>query len=173
MCRAVSPDEPPVGVWIRYTVHKRPGQKLKGSVRCTALTPGGGSRSCTSSTTEQLRAPSGSWIAIGVERAGTGEAQGSCGEARWSLSFDSREPELRHLAPNVLYRLPGAAHEAHDPAPAAVSTALLELRGRRTLELRGLVGNGRSQLGERARRALDLVHGVDSRGSRALGSMSP
>ena len=34
--RAVSPDEP-VGVWIRYTVHKRPGQEPTGSVWCTAF----------------------------------------------------------------------------------------------------------------------------------------
>ena len=34
--RAVAPDEP-VGAWVRYTVHKRPGERAKGSVWCTVF----------------------------------------------------------------------------------------------------------------------------------------
>ncbi len=44
--RTVSPDEP-VGVWIRNTVHKRPGRPPQGSVWCTLFDARGGGRSCT------------------------------------------------------------------------------------------------------------------------------
>ena len=163
--RAVSPDEP-VGIWIRYTVHKRPGQRPKGSLWCTAFDARLGKPFMHKLTTEHVRAPSGGWIGIGEEsELGPGRAEGSCGEARWSLRFESREPELRHLAPDVLYRLPLPRTKLTSPAPAARFDGVLALRGREALELRGWPGMvGHNWGSEHAERWIWL-HGVDFEGS--------
>ena len=162
--RAVSPDEP-VGVWIRYTVHKRPGQEPKGSVWCTAFDARLGEPFMHKLTTEQLQAPSGSWIAIGEEsELGPGRAQGSCGEARWSLRFDSREPELCHLAPNVLYRLPLPRTKLTSPAPAARFDGSLALGGRGAFELRGWSGMVGHNWGSEHVERWIWLHGVDFEG---------
>jgi hypothetical protein len=158
--RAVSPDEP-VGVWIRNTVHKRPGQPPRGAVWCTVFDARRGAPFMHKLTTEQLKAPPGSWIAIGEQsEIGPGRAQGSCGEARWSLRFDSREPELRHLSPSVLYELPLPRTKLTSPAPAASFDGVVELAGRDAIELRGWPGMvGHNWGSEHAERWIWL-HGV-------------
>src|SRR5438067_12750436 len=101
--RAVSPREP-VGVWIRNTVHKRPGRPPTGSVWCTVFDARRGRPFMHKLTRGGPTAPAGAWIAIGDDALmGPGRAEGTCGEARWSLRFDSAEPELRHLTPGLLY----------------------------------------------------------------------
>ena len=62
--RAVSPLEP-VGVWIRYTVHKPPGQAPSGSVWCTVFDAERGAPFMAKHTTLDLEAPRGGWIKIG------------------------------------------------------------------------------------------------------------
>jgi hypothetical protein len=162
--RAVSPDEP-VGVWIRYTVHKRPGRRPRGSVWCTAFDARRGAPFMQKLTTEELQTPRGSWIAIGKENElGPGRAQGSCGEARWSLRFDSREPELRHLTPGILYRLPLPRTKLTSPVPGASFDGTLELAGRGAFDLRGWSGMvGHNWGSEHAERWIWL-HGVDFQG---------
>ena len=159
--RAVSPDEP-TAVWIRYTVHKRPGQLSKGSVWCTVFDARHRGPLMQKLTTERLRAPLGSWIAIGEEsEIGPAGARGSCGEARWSLRFDSREPELRHLSPNLLYRLPLPRTKLTSPAPVASFDGAVELGERGAIELRGWSGMvGHNWGSEHAERWIWL-HGLD------------
>ena len=94
--RAVSPVDP-VGVWIRHTVHKRPGQPPKGSVWCTLFDAGRGRPFMHKLTSGQPEVPRGGWIEVDGTRLTPVAAQGSCGAARWSLHFASAEPELRHL----------------------------------------------------------------------------
>ena len=163
--RAVSPDQP-VAVWIRYTVRKRPRQKPKGSIWCTAFDARRGAPFTHKVTTEHVQAPPDCWIAIGDDSEfGPGKADGSCGEARWSLRFDSREPELRHLAPDVLYRLPLPRTKLTSPAPAASFDGALELQGLGMLELRGWSGMvGHNWGTEHAERWIWL-HGVDFEGT--------
>jgi hypothetical protein len=162
--RAVSPDEP-VGIWIRYTVHKRPGREPMGSVWCTAFDARRGAPFMHKMTTDDVRAPADSWIGIGEDgELGPGRAEGSSGEARWSLRFDSPEPELRHLAPNVLYRLPFPRTKLTTPVPGASFDGLVGLGGRRSLELRGWSGMvGHNWGSEHAERWIWL-HGVDFEG---------
>jgi hypothetical protein len=62
--RAVSPDEP-VGAWIRYTVHKRPGHRAQGSVWCTVFDASRGAPFMHKHSTDELSAPPDAWIAIG------------------------------------------------------------------------------------------------------------
>ncbi|HYM54940.1 MAG TPA: hypothetical protein VES97_06225 [Solirubrobacteraceae bacterium] len=158
--RAVSPEQP-IGVWIRYTVHKRPGRPPTGSVWCTAFDARRGRPFMHKLTTGDLGVPTGGWIAVGEGATlGPGEARGSCGEARWSLRFHAEEPELRHLSPEWLYRLPLPRTKLTSPAPAARFDGLLELPGRDAIELDGWPGMvGHNWGSEHAERWIWL-HGI-------------
>ena len=140
--RAVSPDEP-VGVWIRYTVHKRPGTAARGSLWCTVFDASRGRPFQHKHTSEDLSAPADGWISIGESTLGAEEARGTCGEASWSLRFASAEPELHHLPRPWMYRAPLPRTKLTSPAPAAVFEGTVELCDR-TLNLhgwRGMVGH--------------------------------
>jgi hypothetical protein len=139
--RAVAPDRP-LGVWVRYTVHKHPGQPAQGSLWCTVF-DGERRPFMHKLTTDALSAPAGAWIAVGDARLGPSGAEGACGEARWSLRFASAEPELRHLPHALLYRAPLPRTKLTSPAPAARFEGTLRL-AERTIELdgwRGMVGH--------------------------------
>jgi hypothetical protein len=116
--RAVSPREP-VGVWVRYTVHKPPGQPPRGSLWCTVFDAARGRPFMHKLTTDALSVPRDGWIAVGDAHLGPGRAEGTCGEARWSLRITSPEPELRHLPRPWMYRAPLPRTKLTSPAPAA------------------------------------------------------
>jgi hypothetical protein len=161
--RAVSPEEP-VGAWIRYTVHKRPGHAPSGSLWCTVFDArAGGTPFMHKHTTTELAAPTGSWIEIGGDsRLGPGIAEGACGPARWSLRFNTDEPELRHLKQAWLYRAPLPRTKLSSPAPAASFDGTIVLEGppTRTLQLRGWQGMvGHNWGSEHAERWIWL-HGI-------------
>jgi hypothetical protein len=141
--RAVSPEEP-VGVWFRYTVHKRPGQAPRGSLWCTVFDAATGSPFMHKLTSEQLTSPTNAWIEIaGDSRLGPGAAEGVCGPARWSLRFTSEEAELRHLKQAWLYKAPLPRTKLTSPLPATRFEGTVELPDR-TLRLdgwRGMVGH--------------------------------
>jgi hypothetical protein len=149
--RAVSP-EAPLGLWIRYTVHKRPGRSPRGSVWCTFFDGAGGRPFMHKSTTDALAAPADSWIAVGEAELGPDRAEGSCGEASWSLRIARPEPELRHLPRAWMYRAPLPRTKLTSPAPAArfdgtfvlPSPSTSSEAAPRTIELRdwrGMVGH--------------------------------
>jgi hypothetical protein len=151
--RAVAPDEP-LGVWIRHTVHKRPGQAPRGSLWCTLFDARRGPPFMHKVTSERLEEPPGGWIAIAdaaeaspAHAAGAdggrmmpGRAEGRCGPASWSLRWSSQEPELRHLGRELLYRAPLPRTKLTSPAPRASFDGVLELAGRDAIELRGWPG---------------------------------
>lgn len=143
--RAVSPERP-VGVWVRCTVHKRPGRAPAGSVWCTVFDASQGAPPgpfMHKETTERLSVPDAGWIAIGDTSMGPGACEGSCGPASWSLRFTSEEPELRHLPHSLLYRTPVPRTKLTSPSPSAVFEGSLQLPGR-SLDLsgwRGMVGH--------------------------------
>ncbi len=147
--RAVAPDRP-LGVWIRYTVHKRarpPGRGSspppRGSVWCTVFDGARRRPFQHKLTTVELSVPPGGWIAVGDSLLGPGRAEGTCGDARWALRFASREPELRHLPRDFLYRAPLPRTKLTSPAPAARFEGTMVL-AERTIELdgwRGMVGH--------------------------------
>jgi hypothetical protein len=124
--RAVSPEEP-VGVWLRYTVHKAPGAAPRGSLWCTVFDARLGRPFQHKLTTDELSVPAGEWIAIGDAHLGPSVAEGTCGEARWSLRFDSAEPELRHLPRAWMYRAPLPRTKLTSPAPAASFNGTIEI----------------------------------------------
>jgi len=145
--RAVSPSAA-VGVWIRYTVHKRPGEPPLGSVWCTVFDARRGRPFMHKLTTSRLTAPPQGWIEVGDSEQGgsfgPGHADGVCGPARWDLRFRPRAPELRHLPREWLYRAPLPRTKLTSPAPDAVFDGTVQLQGEPSLELdgwRGMVGH--------------------------------
>jgi hypothetical protein len=175
--RAVSPHEP-IGAWIRYTVHKRPGQPPQGSLWSTVFDARRGAPFMHKHTTTELSVPAGGWIEIGAGggteggeggRLGPTAADGSCGAARWSLRIANGEPELRHLKQSWLYRAPLPRTKLTSPAPACRFDGTIELPDR-TLELagwRGMVGHNWGS--EHAERWIWL-HGIDFAEDRAQTS---
>ncbi len=162
--RAVAPDEP-CGVWIRYTVHKRPGQPPRGSLWCTVFDGTGERPFMDKLTTDALAVPADGWIAVGDAELGPKRAEGSCGEARWSLRIATPEPELRHLPRAWMYRAPLPRTKLTSPAPAALFDGTVVLPEgpslpARTIELRGWRGMvGHNWGAEHAERWIWL-HGI-------------
>jgi hypothetical protein len=142
--RAVAPEQP-VGVWIRQTVHKAPGERARGSVWCTVFDADRGRPFMHKLTSEQLTVPSDGWIAVGDAAWLSAErAEGACGSASWKLRFASDEQELRHLPREWLYRAPLPRTKLTSPAPAARFDGTLQLAGTETIGLdgwRGMVGH--------------------------------
>ena len=154
-------------MWIRYTVHKRPGQDPKGSIWFTAFDARRGAPYMHKLTTDVVYAPPEAWIAIGDgNEFGPGWARGACGDGSWSLRFDSPESEVRHLAPGLLYRLPLPRTKLTSPMPGARFDGSVELSGRDSLGLgawSGMVGHNWGS--EHAERWIWL-HGIDFEGAR-------
>jgi hypothetical protein len=157
--RAVAPDEP-LGVWLRYTVHKRPGQPPRGSLWCTVFDAAAAGPFMHKRTTDQLTAPVGGWIEIGGDSLlGPGVAVGVCGPARWSLHFGGEESQLRHLKQAWLYKAPLPRTKLTSPLPSARFEGSVELPDR-TLQLDGWSGMvGHNWGSEHAERWIWL-HGV-------------
>lgn len=137
--RAVSPLDP-VGIWIRHTVHKPPGQPPRGSVWCTVFDGRRGRPFMHKLTTSELSVPTDGWIAVGKSVIGAAHAEGTCGAASWSLRFACDQDELRHLYPPWLYRTPLPRTKLTTPAPLASFDGILELTGREPIELHGWPG---------------------------------
>ncbi|HUA73616.1 MAG TPA: hypothetical protein VL988_02570 [Solirubrobacteraceae bacterium] len=163
--RAVSPSEP-VGLWIRHTVQKPPGERARGSVWCTAFDAARGLPYQHKLTSERLTTPAGEWIEVGRPEGGEGGrmgptgADGGCGGASWSLRFEDLAPELRHLPREWLYRAPLPRTKLTSPAPSASFHGSLRLPDRPEIELAGWQGMiGHNWGAEHAERWIWL-HGV-------------
>jgi hypothetical protein len=165
--RAVAPQEP-LGLWIRYTVHKRPGHAPRGSVWCTFFDGTRRGPFLHKATSEQLATPANGWIAIAGSVLGPTAAEGSCGPASWSLSIESPEPELLHLPRAWMYRAGLPRTKLTSPAPAArfggrftlASDASAPEEPPRTVDLRGWRGMvGHNWGAEHAERWIWL-HGI-------------
>lgn len=161
--RAVAPDRP-LGVWIRYTVHKRPGSQPRGSLWLTLFDPDRRRPLQRKLTTSELSVPPAGWIAIGEARMGESRATGGWEDLSWSIEYRPTATELRHLAPGLLYRTRLPRTKLSSPAPAATFRGTLALPGGESVLLdgwRGMVGhNWGSQHAER----WIWLHGIDFEG---------
>jgi hypothetical protein len=139
--RTFSPTEP-VGLWIRYTVHKAPSRPPRGSIWCVAFDARRGRPFMHKVTRDAVAVPDGGrWIEIdGDGSFGPDGAEGCCGEASWSLRISAAKPELRHLSPELLYRTALPRTKLTSPAPAARFEGTFERAGTETLELNGWPG---------------------------------
>lgn len=137
--RAFAPERP-LGIWIRYTVHKRPGAPPRGSLWCT-LFDGRRSRPFMHKrSTGELGVPTEGWIEIGGATLGCDHALGSCGEASWALRFTPLEPALEHLTPAWLYRTPMPRTKPTSPLPRARFEGSFTLAGEEPIDLAGWQG---------------------------------
>ena len=166
--RAVSPVQP-LGVWIRHTVSKPPGERAHGSLWCTVFDASRGAPFMHKLTSAALRAPSEGWIELGEQAQGGAmseqAARGACGPAAWSLQIEQRRAELRHLPRQWLYRAPLPRTKLTSPAPLANFSGRLRIAGEREIELDGWHGMvGHNWGAEHAERWIWL-HGVDFAGA--------
>jgi hypothetical protein len=122
--KAAHPSEP-LAIWIRYTVHKRPGEEPRGSIWFT-LFDGAADRPRASKVTlppGDLGSGSDHYIHIGESRFEPGRVAGSAPseqlDASWELGFESGEPPFHHLPRDWMYRAPIPRTKLLSPYPAA------------------------------------------------------
>ncbi|HEX2415069.1 MAG TPA: hypothetical protein VHJ37_07625 [Thermoleophilaceae bacterium] len=132
----------PLGAWLRYTVHKRPGGAPTRSLWFTLFEPGG--PRAAKVTAAAPRTGDGDWLSVGEARLGPGRAEGSiAGQVEWNLRFESGEPPLLHLPRHWMYsaRLPRT--KLLSPLPGARFDGTLLVDGREVVVdgWRGMVGH--------------------------------
>jgi hypothetical protein len=123
------------GIWIRHTVHKRPGVSPKGSVWFTLFDADAAGPRATKLTVEadRLSSPQGAWIKVAEAVIGPGEAQGSIETdafaASWELTFSGPAEPCRYLPADWLYdaKIPRTKFEA--PYPDARFSGRLQVDG--------------------------------------------
>jgi hypothetical protein len=133
------------GIWIRHTVHKRPGAEPKASVWFVLFDREAAAPRATKVTVPaaQLSAPVGSWIRVDRAEIGPGKASGSLAtealKASWDLTFSGDAEPCKYLPSDRLYetRLPKTKFVA--PFPNARFDGRLELDGEQ-IELEGWPG---------------------------------
>jgi hypothetical protein len=132
-----------LGVWIRYTVHKRPGALPNGSLWVTLFD---GSADGPRAHKETMPGPSagdGEWIRVGEATMRAGAAAGAIDGAEWDLRFATAEPPLFHLPRAWMYRARLPRTKLLSPAPAARFDGSLRVDGR-TISVdgwRGMIGH--------------------------------
>jgi hypothetical protein len=133
------------GIWIRHTVHKRPGAEPDGSIWLTLFDRDADGPRATKVTVpaSQLSTPAGSWIRVGDAEIGPGRAEGSVDTealaAGWSLSFEALAEPCRYLPAEWLYEAPLPRTKFVAPVPVARFEGRLEI-GEETIELSGWPG---------------------------------
>jgi hypothetical protein len=142
-----------LGIWIRHTVHKRPGQEATGSIWFTLFDRDAPAPQATKVTVPAsgLSVPPGSWIRVADAEIGPGKARGSVGSgpgevaggeslaATWSLRFSGDSEPCHYLPADWLYEAPLPRTKFVAPVPDAVFEGTLEVAGR-SLEISGWPG---------------------------------
>lgn len=115
--KASHPTEP-VGIWIRYTTHQRPGHPEQGSLWFTLFGPEPQAAKVTPGP-DALSRGDGAFIRIADSTFAEGRVIGSALEASWDLTFETDETELRHLPRDWMYTAPVPKTKPVSPYPAA------------------------------------------------------
>jgi hypothetical protein len=123
------------GIWIRHTVHKRPGAAPKGSIWFTSFDAEAAGPRATKLTVDadRLSSPQGSWIRVADAEIGPGRASGSIETdelaATWELAFEGSAEPCRYLPADWLYeaKIPRTKFEA--PYPDARFRGHLQIDG--------------------------------------------
>lgn len=133
------------GIWIRHTVHKRPGAEPNASIWFVLFDREAEAPRATKVTVPaaELSAPTGGWIEIGAAEIGPGYARASTGaeggSVSWELTFSGDAEPCKYLPSDRLYetRLPKTKFVA--PFPNARFDGSLEVDGEK-IELSGWPG---------------------------------
>ncbi len=133
------------GIWIRHTVHKRPGAEPNASIWFVLFDRDAEGPRATKVTVPatELSVPVGSWIRVADAEIGPGKATGKIGtdalEASWDFSFGGDEEPCKYLPADWLYSAPVPRTKFVAPYPNASFDGRLEIDGE-TIELAGWPG---------------------------------
>ena len=125
------------GVWIRHTVHKRPGAELTGSLWLTLFDTDAPGPRATKLTVPAARvsAPPGGYIDVAGALLAPGVARGEVRtdelEVSWDLRFDDRADAWRHLPHERLYRTRLPKTKLLSPHPDARFSGTVTVAGER------------------------------------------
>ncbi len=132
-------------LWIRHTVHKRPGAEPTGSIWFCLFDRAADGPRATKVTVPaaELEAPAGSWLRVAEAEIGPGEMEGSLETealaASWSLTFDGEREPCKYLPADWLYEAPLPRTKFVAPFPNARFEGRLEIEDE-SIELRGWPG---------------------------------
>jgi hypothetical protein len=133
------------GIWIRHTVHKRPGAEPNASIWFVLFDREAAGPRATKVTVPaaQLSVPEGSWIRVADAVIGPGRAEGSVDtdalSAGWSLTFAAAAEPCRYLPADWLYAAPLPKTKFVAPVPLAHFEGRLEIDDE-SIELSGWPG---------------------------------
>jgi hypothetical protein len=145
------------GIWIRHTIHKRPGAEASGSIWFTLFDREEGAPRATKLTVPAsgISAPAGGWIRVADAEIGPGRAEGSLAveaaagstgpgastvaRASWSLRFAGDDRPARYLPADWLYEAPLPRTKFVAPFPDAAFDGTVEVDGE-TIDLSGWPG---------------------------------
>ena len=123
------------GIWIRHTVHKRPGEEPKGSIWFTHFDRQAEAPRATKVTVPaaELSVPQGGWIRVAGAEIGPGRAEGSVEtdafRASWKLTFSGDDDPCKYLPADWLYEAPVPRTKFVAPYPNARFDGRLEVDG--------------------------------------------
>jgi hypothetical protein len=133
------------GIWIRHTVHKRPGAEPNASIWFVLFDREAEGPRATKLTVPaaELSAPEGSWIRVAGAEIGPERAEGSIAtdalKASWSMTFGGDAEPCRYLPADWLYEAPLPRTKFVAPYPDARFDGRLEIAGE-TIEIAGWPG---------------------------------
>jgi hypothetical protein len=133
------------GIWIRHTVHKRPGAPPTASIWLTLFDAEAGGPRAAKATfgAGELAAPRGAYIRVDDALLEPGRATGTIETpdlaAAWNLRFEDPNPPLRHLPHERLYEAALPHTKFLSPYPTARFEGTLTA-GERELDLAGWTG---------------------------------
>jgi hypothetical protein len=137
----------PLGVWIRYTVHKHSHQEPQGSLWFTLFDGEAEGPRASKVTTTEVSAPDGAYIRIGESVFEDGRVVGRAPteqlDAAWDLSFTAAGDPFFHLPRDWMYRAPVPKTKLLSPYPDARFSGVVRA-GEREVALdgwRGMVGH--------------------------------
>jgi hypothetical protein len=140
--RAAHPSRP-LGIWIRYTVHKRAGEEPKGSLWFTLFDGEAASPSAVKITQPGPLMPDGEFIEIAGATFGPEAVAGRAGDASWDLRYTAAAEPLLHLPRDWMYTARIPRTKTLSPAPTALWSGTVTV-GDRRVELDtwpGMVGH--------------------------------
>jgi hypothetical protein len=133
------------GLWIRHTVHKRPGAEPSASIWFVFFDREAEGPRATKVTVPaaELSVPEGSWIRVDGAEIGPGRAAGAVEtdalKASWELTFAGEASPCKYLPADWLYEAPVPRTKFVAPYPAASFEGRLEIDGKQ-IDLAGWPG---------------------------------
>jgi hypothetical protein len=133
------------GLWIRHTVHKRPGAEPNASIWFVFFDREAEGPRATKVTVPaaELSVPEGSWIRVDGAEIGPGRAAGAVEtdalRGSWELTFAGEASPCRYLPADWLYEAPVPRTKFVAPYPEAGFEGRLEIDGKQ-IDLAGWPG---------------------------------